>query len=216
MKFLGQILNYIDIGAPLLTLFFFIKPFKNLPKELLYIFWFLVTQLVANVTASILELAKISNYTVYAANIILSFCILSSLFYTLSRPAIQKLIVVAAVLFMLCSVYSISNSDGISSYNSVVSAVASFIITAYCLTFFYSKLVTDTRVTGLTDGAFFWIIIGVFTYYTGSFFIFISYKFLIVQGDIAAGILWRFHNLLFAIFCFYTIYGLACKNHQKT
>ncbi len=216
MKFFGFILNYIDIGAPLLALFFFVKPFKKLPKELLYIFWFIVTQLVTNVAASILEIAKVSNYTVYAANVVLSFCILSSLFYSLSRPIIQKLIIVAAVFFVLCAVYSISKGDGIRSYNSAVSAVASFIITACCLSFFYGKLVTDNKVTGLTDGALFWIMIGVFTYYTGSFFIFISYKFLIVQGDNAAGILWRFHNLLFAIFCFYTIYGLACKIHQKT
>jgi len=76
--------------------------------------------------------------------------------------------------------------------------------------------VSDGRMIGLTASSLFWVIIGVFTYYTGSFFIFISYKYLIVQEASVIGILWRFHNVLLTIFCFYTIYGLACKKYQRT
>jgi hypothetical protein len=113
-------------------------------------------------------------------------------------------------------VISIASGDGIASYNSSLSALGSFIVTAYCLNFFYWRLVRDERPAGLTSSALFWIVIGIFTYYTGSFFIFISYKYLIVQESKVIGILWRFHNLLLTLFCAYTIYGITCKNYQKT
>lgn len=216
MKTIITILNYIDVGAPFVTLFFFIKPFKRLSRELLYIFAFVCIQLTTNVAASVFELLMLANYSIYAANIVLSYFLLSVMFYKAVGKIILWPVIGVSVLFAACAVVSITRGDGIHSYNSIVSAVASFIITAYCLVYFYWKLVKDKQTTVLTDSAFFWVIIGIFTYYTGSFFIFISYKYLIVQGDRVLGILWRFHNLLLALFCIYTIYGLTCKNYQKT
>jgi hypothetical protein len=218
------ILNYIDTAAPLLTLFFFIKPFKKLTKELRFIFWFVCVQFVTNLVASSFEVIynwsnysiKWNNYSVYALNIVLSFGIISTLFYRLNIPLIKKLVPAVSILFTICAVFSFVAGAGIYSYNSVVSALASFMITAYCLIFFYWRLVKDTKLSGLTDSSLFWVIIGLFTYYTGSFFIFISYNFLISKVVYSIGILWRFHNVLLTIFCIYTIYALTCKNYQKT
>ena len=214
MKSIVTILNYIDIGAPLIALLFFIKPFKRLSKELLYIFVFVCVQFGTNLLATMLEQLRIPNYTLYAVNIILSFIILSFLFYRVI-DTMHKFIAGAAILFTIIAISSVANGDGIDTYNSVLAAVASFLITCYCLIFFYKKLVSNNTRSGLTESSLFWIIIGVFTYYTGSFFIFISYKYLMVQEANVIGILWRFHNVLLAIFCIYTIYGLACKNYQK-
>lgn len=216
MNILTTILNYIDIGAPLVTLLFFIRPFGRLPKELVLVFWFVCMQFATNLIASVLEILIITNYSVYAANVILSFTLLSFIFYRTGIVILKKVVPVAILLFLACAVYSIGRGDGIMSYNSVLSAVGSFIITGYCLVYFYWRLVKDTQLSGLTENAFFWIVIGVFTYYTGSFFIFISYKYLIVQDAGIIGILWRFHNLLLTIFCGYTIYGITCKNYQRT
>jgi len=213
---LTTILNYIDVGAPLVTLFFFIKPFNRLSRELLYIFAFVGIQFLCNLAASVMASLIIANYSVYAANIILSFVLLSLMFYNLISKTMNRFILLAFVVFAVIATISIANGEGINTYNSVVSAVASFIITAYCLIYFYWKLVSDGRMIGLTASSLFWVIIGVFTYYTGSFFIFISYKYLIVQEASVIGILWRFHNVLLTIFCFYTIYGLACKKYQRT
>ena len=216
MSLFTTILNCIDTGAPLVALLFFIKPFKRMPKELYYIFWFIFLQFIANLTAKLLEEYKINNYSVYLANVILSFCVLSFFFYNLRNYLIKKIIPFAAFSFILCAAYSIAKGDGIASYNSALSAVGSFLIIGYCLSYFYWRLIKDARLSGLTDGSLFWMIVGLFTYYTGSFFIFISYKYLIVQGDEAIGVLWRFHNLLLTIFCIYTIYGIVWKDLQKT
>lgn len=159
---------------------------------------------------------KLANYFMYAANIILSFFCLVAMFYKVINKIMDRLVIIALVVFAVCAVVSISSGDGIRTYNSALSAIASLVITIFCLVYFYWKLVSDTRMTGLTENSFFWIIIGIFTYYTGSFFIFISYKYLIVQETGAVGILWRFHNILLTVFCIYTMYGLACKNYQKT
>jgi hypothetical protein len=187
-------------------------------KELHYIFWFVFIQFITNSTATLIEKIFIvqNNYPVYVINIVLSFVILSALFYKIDNRYLKKLVPAASLVFIVCTVISLCFGDGIQTYNSIISAMASFLITAYCLLFFYWKLVKDTKLSGLTDNAFFWIIIGIFTYYTGSFFIFISYKYLIVQEAGLIGILWRFHNVLLTIFCIYTIYGLTCKNYQRT
>lgn len=216
MKFFVYIFNYIDIAAPLVTLLFFMRPFRYLPKELRRVFWFVCIQLATNLTASILELLIITNYSVYAANVILSFGLLSLIFFETGISPLRKLVPVASLFFLGSAIYSISRGDGIMSYNSLLSAAGSFIVTGYCLIYFYWRLVKDTKLSGLTENAFFWIVIGIFTYYTGSFFIFISYKYLIVQDAGIIGILWRFHNLLLTIFCGYTIYGITCKNYQRT
>lgn len=217
LKFFVTLLNYIDTVAPLLALLFFIRPYPKLAKELRYIFWFIVVQFITNLIAKLCETVFfVPNYTLYAINIILSFIILSILFFKLNIPLIRRIFPVTSGIFVATTVISLANGDGISAYNSIVSAFASFIITAYCLIYFYWRLVKDTTTPGLTDKAFFWIIIGIFTYYTGSFFIFISYNYLIAKEFNSIGILWRFHNLLLTIFCIYTIYGLTCKNYQRT
>lgn len=185
--------------------------------ELHFIFWFVLIQFATNLTAILLEkIFVVSNYSVYVINIVLSFAVLSLLFYRIDNHYLKKLVPVASLVFIVGAIVSLCNGDGIDTYNSMISAMASFLITAYCLIFFYWKLVGDTRISGLTNSAFFWIIIGLFTYYTGSFFIFISYKYLIVQEAGLIGILWRFHNVLLTIFCIYTIYGLTCKDYQRT
>jgi hypothetical protein len=217
LELIITILNYIDTAAPLLTLFFFIKPFKQLAKELRYVFWFVLIQFVTNFVAILFEKVFIlSNYSLYALNVILSFGILSVLFYQLEIVVIKRLFPTASLAFIVCTAVSMANGDGINTFNSIASAVASFVITAYCLIFFYWRLVKDTKLSGLTESSFFWIIIGLFTYYTGSFFIFISYNYLIDKVFNSIGILWRFHNVLLTIFCIYTIYGLTCKNYRKT
>lgn len=185
-------------------------------RELHYIFLFVCAQFITNLAASILELAKVNNYGMYSANIIITFSLISLMFYSLINKKIDKIISGCSILFFLIFIVSLLNGDGIDYFNSIISAVASFIISAYCLIYFYWKLVNDDRSTGLTKSAFFWIAVGLFTYYTGSFFIFMSYKFLIVQEPNVIGILWRFHNVLLTIFCIYTIYGITCQNYQKT
>lgn len=216
MKNLLLVFNNLDTVAPFITLLFFIKPFKRLSKELLYVFGYIAIQLLCNLTASILEFLRLTNYSIYVANIILSFAILSWFFYkALDDKFVNILISIASLLFCICVVVSISNGDGIATYNSIVSAFASFMVTTYCLIYFYKKLILASVITELTENTVFWIVVGLFTYYTGSFFIFISYKYLLVQDSSVIGILWRFHNVLLAIFCGYTIYGIAWKNYRR-
>jgi hypothetical protein len=217
LKVIIAILNYIDTAAPLLTLLFFIKPFRQLAKELRYVFWFVCIQFATNFTAVIMEKVFLAtNYSVYVLNVVLSFMILSALFYHLKIELIKKLMPVTSLGFIVFAVFSTAKGDGIATFNSMLSAISSFVITAYCLIFFYWRLVRDTRSSGLTENSLFWIIIGIFTYYTGSFFIFISYKYLIAKEFDSVSILWRFQNVLLTIFCIYTIYGLTCKDYRKT
>lgn len=216
MKGIIIILNYIDVFAPLVALLFFVKPYRKLPKEVKYVLWFVFLQFSSNLLATVLELIKVTNYLIYLSNIILSFFILSGMFYYMGNRLLKKLIPMGSLLFLAGILISLWFKDGIDSFNSNLSALGSFSITAYCLIFFYWRLVTDTRHTRLTESSLLWMVIGIFTYYTGSFFIFISYQYLLVQEADVIGILWRFHNLLLAIFCAYTIYGITCKNYQKT
>ena len=111
MNLITNILNCIDVIAPLVTLFFFIKPFKRMPKELYYFFGFIGLQFIANLVAGLLGILEVKNYWVYLANVMFSFLLLSFLFYQLSSKAVKKIIPFASLGFIVFAIYSIRSEE---------------------------------------------------------------------------------------------------------
>jgi hypothetical protein len=90
--------------------------------------------------------------------------------------------------------------------------VASFLLVTYCLIYYLEKLkfpATDK----ITKSANFWFVTGILTYYSGCFFIFITFKNLTLTQHISNGIIliWRIHNVIFMIMFVYFFIGMLCK-----
>lgn len=200
----------------MIAISFFVPKLKKITKELFLIFMFLLLQLFCNAFASILEKFKVPNYFIYTVNAISSFILLCYLFYHLFIHAKGKLIISASIIiFMAFLIFSVLYTNAFHTYNSTISAVVSFIIAAFCLYFFYSRFVYDQPDEPVISQAIFWAVTGIFTYYTGSFFIFMTYQYLIETNSSLIGILWQFHNVLLLACCIYITYGIACKTYHK-
>lgn len=173
-------------------------------------------QLVCNICAVIIGEVFDTNYWVYQLNTILSFAIILALFARHLMPIKTKWQIMFIMALYAVSFLPIMSGDGITTFNSYSSAFCSLIIVAYCLYFFYTKLLKSPPEEHPLSNAVFWCVIGLFTYYAGAFFIFISYKILIIEiSGSAVGRLWQFQNLLLFICCLYISYGVLCKNYQK-
>lgn len=215
MKGIKEILNILDsIGPVVATLLLFINR-KKLSREMYPILIFCIIQLCCNTIATIIE--KVfdgNNYWVYKINATTSFLCLSYLFlkklFQISNIAFSLFLFVYAVINMLL----LFQGDGISQFNSTSAAIESLAIVSFCLYFFYARLINTSEEISIPETSIFWCIVGIFTYYAGAFFIFISYKYLIHSDSATVGILWRFHNILLFICCAYISYGVLCKNYR--
>ncbi|MGN7786280.1 hypothetical protein ACTJIJ_17240 [Niabella sp. 22666] len=222
MKFIAEILNILDSLGPALAVGVLLSGKRALPKELQLIFIFCLVQLLCNTTATIIERLAMpnsffflqNNYWVYKLNSTACFLIVLYLFARHLLHFKLPLLYTFLLLYALISVLLIISGDGISQFNSVSSALESIVIVALCLYFFYSKLINTHEEVSIPETSIFWCVVGIFTYYAGAFFIFISYKYLIGSNDSTVGVLWRFHNILLFICSLYVSYGILCKNYR--
>lgn len=195
---------------------------RVLPKEIQLILIFCLIQLLCNTIATIIERLALphsfmllqNNYWIYKLNS--TGCFLTVLYLFFRHLLHFKLILLSALLslYALVSVLLVVSGEGIYRFNSISAAFESFVIIALCLHFFYSKLINTHEEVSIPDTSIFWCVVGIFTYYAGALFIFISYKYFIGSNDSAVGVLWRFHNILLFICCLYISYGILCKNYR--
>ncbi|MFT3903237.1 MAG: hypothetical protein QM727_08685 [Niabella sp.] len=210
-----QILNKLDTIAPLSAMLFFLLKRKQMTRELFLVFLFCLVQFLCNLTATILDILRMTNYWVYKINTIFTFIIIFQLFtkYLFHIKARSRIFYILVYL-TISSLLLWYNGDGITQFNSISAALSSLIIVGLCLYFFYIKLIYSAEEVSVPETSVFWCVVGLFTYYAGSFFIFISYTYLTNSSASSVVVLWRFQNILLLICCGYISYGILCKSYQ--
>jgi len=222
VKILSQILNILDTIGPAIAVVFLLKSKKMLSREVILILAFCLIQLICNCLATVIERMAIptnfillqNNYWVYKLNSTASFLVILTLFLKYLLHFKPSVIYASLVSYAAISILLIINGDGISQFSSGSSAFESIIIVALSLYFFYSKLINTHEEVSIPETSIFWCVVGIFTYYAGAFFIFISYKYVIDTSSSTLGALWRFHNILLFICSLYISYGILCKNYR--
>ena len=214
MKQIVSVLNILDIVGPLFAVFIFLYKWKKLPAELKVVFAFCVVQVVCNGISYVMAEYHHNNYIVYSINTFASFLLLFYLFANYLLPINKTASIVSVAVFIIITALLVYQGDGILTYNSISSAFTSFIIVALCLYFFYKSLISSSPEVSIPSTAIFWCVVGIFTYFAGSFFIFITYKYIIATNMANLTMLWRFHNVLLFICSVYIIYGVLWKNYQ--
>ncbi|TXH20680.1 MAG: hypothetical protein E6Q95_05260 [Chitinophagaceae bacterium] len=226
---MSQILIRLDSIAPFITLLLLLPKYmkyeKSVQRKLRFIILFLIIQFVLNFGATLVEVFIVNfdivlmsnNYILHALNTILSFIViiilLSHILQVISKKAGNILMVVFLILFIVSAILG----DGIHSFNSYSAAFASLTIIFLCFLFFYQVLKgTNKKNTETPDTPLFWCVSGIFTYYFGSFFIFLTYQYLISSSYRGLSFLWSLHNILLLICCLYMIWGIIWKNYQQT
>jgi hypothetical protein len=153
------------------------------------------------------------NIWIYDLNCLVSFVTISLfMIHVLQSPTTKRIltwVVPLYVLFFIGYTY-ILRKDAL--FNSISFAILALLVSTYCVLYFLQKINT-TEEEQLTDDYIFWVCTGFFVYYLGSFFIFISFKYLTVQGR-SIGILWGLHNIIYFIGCSIIAFGLW-RHFQK-
>lgn len=98
----------------------------------------------------------------------------------------------AILVFALINLFAIQGVHGINSYTRVPLGTMLII---FCLLYFY-KLLRDIPKRSVQQLPMFWIVIGLLTYYAGSFFvmIFTDYMVNVLKDNLVNP--WTFHNFL--------------------
>ncbi|TXI33300.1 MAG: hypothetical protein E6Q58_02950 [Niabella sp.] len=207
-------MNFVDVLGPLIAIVSFIKVKHKISPELMFVKLFCIVQLACNTVGIVLDILIIQNYWVYELNMLLSFGILLFLFGKYLLHLKNSIIYLLAFLVIISNTITHYFYGWAATFNSYGYALISIVIVLFCLYFFYYRLINTPEEVSVPDTSIFWSIVGIFTYYAGAFFIFISYKVLIATESSSLGILWRFHNILLLICCLYISYGVICKNYR--
>ncbi|MDF9797132.1 hypothetical protein OKW21_002395 [Catalinimonas alkaloidigena] len=208
---ISEIFIYLDTISPIVLLLFILF-MKSETWGRDYILWYILVQAVLNSVAIVYDQFLIrNNLFLYDLNCILSFVIISLFFHSLfiSRKLkfITRLNLIFFIVFFLTNLYW---GDGLNTFNSMTYGVSSFIIVVYCFMYYLKKL-KNPAASNISKSRFFWYVTGIFTYYSGSFFIFITYSYLTVQKIEGVYLLWQIHNFIFLLMCIYLFIGFLCK-----
>ncbi len=206
-----SILKYLDSISPSLLLIFILTDKKVMWRRD-YLFWFIVTQVLLNGAANILEQLKIENLYIYHINCVVSFTVLSGYFRSLLKfKNINWITGIIYFLFFIFFVIDIITLENFNSFNSFSYGIVSFILVTYSFLYFLEQILRPTT-TAITRSKDFWFVTAIFTYYASSFFIFISYSWLTREYTTHIfAVIWRIHNVIILIMCIYLYIGFKCK-----
>ena len=203
--FINVWLEGISPLVPFLVLVFNMKKVKS-RKDLHLLLLIYSTLLVFCVLASVLS-NEFNNIWVYNLICISSFLTISFYFFhilkTRLRRGIVKLLIPLFTIFFIVNTFLLGYN---SLFNSYSFASLSIIISTFCILYYTEKL-TLMEEDRLQDSYTFWVVTSFFTYYLGSFFIFLTYQQLSSRGRII-GTLWGLHNIIFFISCSISAFGL--------
>jgi len=207
----------LDIIAPLVAFFFAYFRKERALGEHAFIVIFLFIQLVLNTGAKIIMYTGgANNIYLYKANCLLSFVTISLYFLDKWKPYItsreRKLIalgisIITALIFII---FTFEQDNALNSYSYSLTAL---FICSYCILYYYQKLMKP-EAARITHTRSFWFVSGLFVYYAGSFFIFLSFRFLTLDKTPNLSIIWIFHNLIFVPMCTAFSVGFRCQTYQ--
>ncbi len=126
----------------------------------------------------------------------------------------SRLIYTICILFTVFFFYNIYRWESVTVFNSNTFGVACFVFCCYSL-YYYVRILRKPSVDNITKSGIFWFVTGIFSYYTVSFFIFLTYNKLTQEKTPLLMITWQVHNVVFLIMCIYFFIGIRCLHLQK-
>jgi hypothetical protein len=158
-----------------------------------YLFFYLKMYPLINITSSIYDLSVI--------------IIISAIFNDQTKSKHRQVIIGIAVIYLIASVINLTffQKDGNASFNKLG---ISFILTGYCIYYFY-RLMVDLPTMHLHRLPMFWFNSAFLIFSAGSIFLFafIDYLVHVLNDDLLK--YWSFHNTLFILQQLIILIGLS-------
>ncbi len=165
---------------------------------------------------------NIPNIRYYNAICIVAFCTIAILFYQVfNLRAYKKAVAISSILYVLAFFMLLIFWDDNMTFNSTGFSLASLIIIVYSFMYFKEKIAL-ADVQHVFFDKIFWIITGFFIYYFGCFFIFLTFKFLTLNGILtdvieerkSLGTLWGIQNIIYFLSCISISIGILWRRSQ--
>lgn len=137
---------------------------------------------------------------------------LAGLFFRSTNARAGRLVVFAALLVPVFGLINLMFIQGWNTINSYTRAAGGFVVIILCLYYFYF-LLQNLPMQKISQLPMFWINIGLLTYHSGTFVLFIFTDYLINVMKDNLLYYWGFHNLLGIIQFVFILTGLW-KNRQ--
>jgi hypothetical protein len=202
-----QISELVQFSGILLCFIAFQRKKYQLNKLFLTIYLYVALCLVLQIVQFVLAYTIHNNLPVFHLQTLLEFILLSVFFHQFfEKKKIKRSIEIIAVLFTL---FAIANAlflePPFKVFNSNTRAVSSLILTVYCLAYYYAQI-SHPKLVSLHKDATFWLVTGIFFYYTGTAIIGSIWSFLNQSQSELFRITWEVQNLFnlikYALFAF--------------
>lgn len=165
---------------------------------------------------------NIPNIRYYNAICIVSFCTIAYIFFQVFNLTVyKKALVVSSVLYIFVFFILLIFWDDNMSFNSTGFSLASLLIIVYSFLYFKEKIALADVQQAFFDKTF-WIVTGLFIYYFGCFFIFLTFRFLTLNGILtdlieerkSLGTLWGIQNIIYFLSCISVSIGILWRKSQ--
>lgn len=165
---------------------------------------------------------NIPNILYYNTICIVSFCTIAFIFYQVFNLTIyKKAVAISSILYIPVFFMLLIFWDDNMTFNSTGFSLASLLIIVYSFLYFKEKISLAGDQQVFFD-KYFWIVTGFFIYYFGCFFIFLTFKFLTLNGILtdvleerkSLGTLWGIQNIIYFLSCISISIGILWRRSQ--
>lgn len=218
--FIPVYIRYADTYPVLLPILLYLTRRYPVPREIRIIFWLSVASGVINFAGNQIGQRHINNQWLYHIYAVATFVVTSLYFITIFQDAIiRSIILLDLILFIIFSLINILFWQSLKDFNSNGFGVASIMFIIYSIAFYYGQLKNKESLF-IEKLPNFWIVTGIFFYYTGNLFLFFIYNHLIdnklfIFSSFPDGP-WIIHQIMFTILmvCF-AVGILLCKQKKQ-
>lgn len=207
---------YTSYLGPVPALLAGIYAFHHLRGGLKWIFWFTVFGTLSQWASKLVVLLGYYNIGMLHFYVPIEFFLLSMAYVRLLEGFIQKRILYAVmtVFLLFCLIYSLIVFD-FNTYHSFVRAISGILLSCYAI-LLYMKMLNDLKIVSLRREPLVWINTSIFLYFSGSFFVFMTFNAFLNQSWALSKSAFRINVFLGSVFYILIAAGflIAVKNNR--
>lgn len=210
----NQIIVFFSFIPPLVNCLIVFGRYRRLEPTLHYLAALVLLTGATEIVSRVLWVQKLSNLFILPLFTLAEFALLALMFRQVLRGTwAYRLIPALLVGFGVYSVYTFVDQLGKVEFNDVQQFVESVLVLIFVLTFFY-KTMKEAVAIHLESVPMFWASVGLFIYFCGSIFIFISSNYLLAYSQQLYVEVWVVHAILYMVL--HVFYAVAlCTNPTK-
>lgn len=215
MKYsVNQIIIFLSAVPVLINCLLVLARYRQLEPPLRYLAAQVLLTGVVEVVSRALWIRKISNLFMLPLFTLAEFVLLALMFRLVLRDTwVARLIPWLIAGFGAYSLYTFVSEWGAVKFNDVQQFVSSVLVLLFVLVFFY-KTMKEAVAIHLESVPMFWASVGLFIYFCGSIFIFISSNYLLAYSQQLNVEVWVVHAILYMVL--HIFYAVAlCTNPTK-